>query len=299
MSEEHYTCPPDLVGDRVVLTVPATPAYLDLVTQAAEAVAAHAGFGPHGAGRCRLLAEEIFHNVAAECGRVGRRDPCRLELAVTSDGLTMCFVTDHLNYDPEQDAGYSLGAVLEGEPQDGLGLHLVKHYAQGITLTRRGAARELCLVVPRGDLDEGARPWGRLTPRLALGVTLTPAERNGRLVYRLDDPGRGKSYLARALAHQVLGLIDGRRSFAAVMAQTLKVMPEAGRHGVEDLFEVLIQRGLVQVSQEARSGAKVEVREQVEVKTLHALQAYQKAGLGGLGKTKGGSGSAGGADGGN
>ncbi len=277
MSEEQYACPPNLVGDQVVLSVPSEPGYLDLVTQTAESAARLAGFGPHGAGRCRLLAEEIFHNIAAECGKVGRRDQCRLELTVTADGLNLCFVTDHLNYDPQQDPVYSLGAVLEGEHQDGLGLHLVKHYAQGITLTKRGATRELCLSVARGHEDEGARPWGRLVPALAPGVTLTPAERQGRLVYRLDHPGRGKSYLARALAHQVLSLVNGRLSFAAIMAQTLKVMPEAGRHGVEDLFEVLIQRGLVEVSQESRTEALVEVREQVEVKTMQALHAYSKA----------------------
>lgn len=277
MSDRQYTCPPDLVGDRVGLTVPSSTGYLDMVTQAAESAARLAGFGPHGAGRCRLLAEEIFHDIAAECGKSGRRDDCRLEFTVTSDGLDMCFVTDHLSYDPEQDAGYSLGAVLEGEGTDGLGLHLVKHYAQGITLTKRGAVRELCLSVARSEGDEGARPWGRLVPALAPGVRLTPAERDGRLVYRLDHPARGKSYLARSMAHQVLSLIDGRLTFAAIMAQTLKVMPEAGRHVLEDFFEVIIQRGLVEVRQEARGKARVEVREQVEVKTLQALQAYQRA----------------------
>lgn len=80
----------------------------------------------------------------------------------------------------------------------------------------------------------------------------------------------------RALAHQVLSLVDGERSFAAIMAAALKVMPEKGRNAVEALFEVLIGRGLVEVKELPRPRAEVEVRTQIEAGTARALQSYQK-----------------------
>jgi len=167
--------------------------------------------------------------------------------------------------------------VLEGGEPEGLGLHLVKQYAQSITLTRKGQERRLRLVMARDSLDQGARPWSRLVPSLSPGVSLKPVERDGKLIYRLDDSARGKSYQARALAHQVLTLVDGRQSFGRIMAATLKVMPEVGRHQVEDLFQVLIQRGLVITQELPRPQAEIEVRDQLEVRTLQAMSAYKKA----------------------
>ncbi|MFH2126104.1 MAG: hypothetical protein ABIK12_06280, partial [Pseudomonadota bacterium] len=77
-------------------------------------------------------------------------------------------------------------------------------------------------------------------------------------------------------AHQVLSLVDGRRSFAAIMAAALKVMPEKGRNAVEALFEVLIGRGLVEMRELPRPQAEVEVRTQIEAGTARALESYQK-----------------------
>ncbi len=270
-------CPVELTGDRLSLVLPGSALYLEAVLNFTETAARLAGFGPHAAGRSRLLAEEIFRDIAAECSRAGHREDCRLDLTVTADGLDICFTTDHLSYDPEQTPEYSLGAVLEGREQDGLGLLLVKQYAQNITLTRRGRERRLCLSMARDEGDEGARPWQRLVPSLAPGVSLKPAEREGRLSWRLEDSARGKSYHARSLAHQVLSLVNGQDSFGRIMAHTLKVMPETRRHQVEDLFEVLLQRELVTVRELPRQGAEIEVRDQVEVRTVQALTAYKKA----------------------
>ncbi|MFH1036250.1 MAG: hypothetical protein V1806_17260 [Pseudomonadota bacterium] len=270
-------CPDDLSGQGVSLVVPGASAYLELVLNFGEGLARLAGFGPHGAGRCRLMAEEIFGHIASECARVGPLEDCRLDGQVTADGLSLCFTTDHLTYDPENTPEYSLDAVLEGGEPEGLGLHLVKQYAQAITLTRKGRQRRLCLAMARDTLDQGARPWNFLVPSLAPGVSLKPVERDGKLVYRLDDQASGKSYQARALARQVLGLVDGQASFGRVMAQTLKVMPEVSRHHMEDLFQVLIQRGLVSTRELPRPRAEIEVRDQVEVRTLQAMQAYKKA----------------------
>lgn len=271
------TCPSDLSGQGASLVVPSAPAYLAMVLEFSEGMARLAGFGPHGAGRCRLMAEEIFAHIAQECARAGPLEDCRLEATVTADGLRLCFNTDHLTYDPEKTPEYSLGAVLEGREPEGLGLHLVKQYAQGITLTRKGRQRQLCLSMARDTLDQGARPWSLLVPSLAPGVSLRPVEREGKLIYRLDDSAHGKSYQARSLARQVLGLVDGVQSFGRIMASTLKVMPELGRHQVEDLFQVLIQRGLVTTRELPRPRAEIEVRDQVEVRTMQALKAYKKA----------------------
>ncbi|MBI4800788.1 MAG: ATP-binding protein [Desulfarculus sp.] len=271
------SCSREVTGDSASLTVPSTLAYGGLVLDFCEGMARLAGFGPHGAGRCRLTAEEIFDHIAQECVQSGRREQCRLELEVIAEGLSICFITDHLTYDPQNTPEYSLGAVLEGGEPQGLGLHLVKQYAQSITLTRKGQERRLCLVMARDSLDQGARPWSRLVPSLAAGVSLKPVERDGKLIYKLDDSARGKSYQARALAHQVLTLVDGRQSFGRIMAQTLKVMPEVGSHQVEDLFQVLIQRGLVITQELPRPQAEIEVRDQLEVRTLQAMSAYKKA----------------------
>jgi anti-sigma regulatory factor (Ser/Thr protein kinase) len=271
------SCPSELTGGSASLVVPSTTAYGELVLNFSESMARLAGFGPHGAGRCRLMAEEIFGHIAQECARSGSGEDCRLECKVTADGLSLCFITHHLTYDPEHTPEYSLDAVLEGGDPDGLGLHLVKQYAQSITLTRRGRDRQLCLLMARDTLDQGARPWSLLVPSLAPGVSLKPAERDGKLIYRLDDTARGKSYQARALARQILGLVDGQASFARIMAQTLKVMPEVGRHQVEDLFQVLLDRGLLNARHLPRPQAEIEVRDQVEVRTVQALSAYKKA----------------------
>ncbi len=277
MEEPSQNCPAGADGERVSLTLPAALGYQDILGRAAEAVAGLAGLGPHAAGRARLLAQEVFSHVAAECAQAGGAGDCRLDLTISPDGLVLCFTADHLSFDPQVEPVYPLGQVLEGSPPQGLGLQLLRRYATGVTLVRRGAARELCLTVPRGESDQGARAWSQLVPSLAPGLTLTPVEREGRLRHRLDDARRGKSYLARSLAHHVLSLIDGQRSFGRIMAQTLKVMPEAGRHGVEDLFEVLIARDLVILRSDGQPGAGLQVRQEREPLASQALAAYQKA----------------------
>ncbi|MFH1057999.1 MAG: ATP-binding protein [Pseudomonadota bacterium] len=279
MSEmEAPACTAVLTGERLNLTVPGALEYVGLVLDFCAAAARLAGFGAYGAQRCRLIVEEIFSHIAGECGRGGRRDPCRLDLALEADGLSLCFTTEHLSYDPGLTPEYSLAAVLEGAEPEGLGLHLVKQYAKAITLTKRGPVRELCLSLARDDGEAGAHPWHRLVPALAPGVTLKPMEKDGKLVYKLEHAARGKTYLARALAHQVLSLVDGSRTFGQIMAQTLKVMPEQGRLQVEDLFQVLLDRGVVSARGLEREAAEIEVREQIDPRTLTALHAYQKAG---------------------
>ncbi|MCA1906326.1 MAG: ATP-binding protein [Desulfarculus sp.] len=269
-------CPTVLTGETMRLITPGAPEYLSLVLDFCEHAARLAGFGDHGARRCRLIAEELFHRVARECREAGRRDPCQLEATLTADGLNLCLTTDHLSWDPENEPAYSLAEVLEGAEPAGLGLHLVKRYAKAITLTRRGPSRELCLSLPRESDDQGVHPWHRLVPSLAPGVSLKPVEKDGRLVYKLEHAARGKTYLARALAHQVLTLVDGRQTFGQIMAQTMKVMPETGRHKLEDLFQVLMDRGVVTVRSLERPEAEIEVRQMLEPRTLQALSAYQK-----------------------
>jgi hypothetical protein len=199
-----------------------------------------------------------------------------VELSVLADGLELCFNTRHLAYDPSQEPDYSLDGVLEGRDVDGLGLHLVKAYARSITLTQKGSERRLCLFVTNQDAQAGERPWARLVPSLRAGLKLSPIQHEGRLQHRLDDKTTGKSFIVRALAHQVLSLVDGERSFAAIMAAALKVMPEKGRNAVEALFEVLIGRGLVEVKELPRPQAEVEVRTQIEPGAARALESYQK-----------------------
>jgi hypothetical protein len=265
-----------LTGDRVRLDVPVARVYLPLVLAAAEETAGLAGLGEQAKGRVRLIAEEIFLHIAAQCELTSLREPCQVELSILADGLEICFNTHHLAYDPTQEPDYSLDAVLEGEGVDGLGLHLVKAYAQSITLTQKGSERRLCLFVTNQSAQTSQRPWSRLLPTLRSGIKLRPIRHEGRLQHRLDDQTTGKSFIVRALAHQVLSLVDGKRSFAAIMAAALKVMPEKGPSAVEALFEVLMGRGLVEVKELPRPRAEVEVRTQIEAGTTRALESYQK-----------------------
>ena len=122
-------CPTVLTGETMRLTAPGAPEYLTLVLDFCEHAARLAGFGDHGARRCRLIAEELFHQVAQECQDQGRRDPCRFEATLTADGLNLCLTTDHLSWDPENEPAYSLADVLEGQEPAGLGLHLHGHAA--------------------------------------------------------------------------------------------------------------------------------------------------------------------------
>jgi anti-sigma regulatory factor (Ser/Thr protein kinase) len=276
MKQPSDTCSSTLTGDRVEIKVPVARVYLPLVLAAAQDTAGLAGLGDHAQGRARLIAEEIFLHIANQCELTGLREPCRVEFSVQADGLELCFTTSHLAYDPSKEPDYSLDAVLEGREQDGLGLHLVKAYAQSITLTQKGSERRLCLFLPNQTAQAGARPWSRLVPSLRAGYSLKPVQHEGRLHHKLEDASTGKSFLVRALAHQVLSLVDGQRTFAAIMASALKVMPEKGRHAVEDLFEVLIGRGLVDVKELPRPKAEVEVRTQLEAGTARALESYQK-----------------------
>lgn len=269
-------CSNTLTGDRVRLSVPVARVYLPLVLAAAEETASLAGLGDQARSRVRLIAEEIFMHIASQCERTSLREPCQVELSVSADGLEICFNTRHLAYDPSQEPDYSLDGVLEGRDVDGLGLHLVKAYARSITLTQKGSERRLCLFVTNQDAQAGERPWARLVPSLRAGLKLSPIQHEGRLQHRLDDESAGKSFIVRALAHQVLSLVDGERSFAAIMAAALKVMPEKGRNAVEALFEVLIGRGLVEVKELPRPQAEVEVRTQIEPGTARALESYQK-----------------------
>jgi anti-sigma regulatory factor (Ser/Thr protein kinase) len=276
MTPPNKECSNTLTGDRVELTVPVARVYLPLVLAAAEETANLAGLGDHAQGRARLIAEEIFLHIAAQCELTGLREPCSVDFSVQADGMEFCFTTSHIAYDPTKEPDYSLDAVLEGREQDGLGLHLVKAYAQSITLTQKGSARRLCLFLTNQTAQAGARPWSRLVPSLRAGLSLSPVRHEGRLQHKLEDETTGKSFIVRALAHQVLSLVDGQRSFSAIMASALKVMPEKGRHAVEDLFEVLIGRGLVELKELPRPSAEVEVRTQIEAGTARALESYQK-----------------------
>lgn len=276
MASKPDQCTSTLTGDRVRLSLPVARIYLPLVLTAAEETAGLAGLGEQAKSRVRLIAEEIFLHIASQCELTSLREPCHVELSVLADGLEVCFTTSHLAYDPTQEPDYSLDAVLEGREVDGLGLHLVKAYAQSITLTHKGSERRLCLFVTNQAAQMGDRPWSRLVPSLRSGLKLSPIQHEGRLQHRLDDQTTGKSFIVRALAHQVLSLVDGQRSFAAIMAAALKVMPEKGRNGVEALFEVLIGRGLVEMKELPRPSAQVEVRTQIEAGTARALESYQK-----------------------
>jgi hypothetical protein len=271
------SCHPPAPGDEVVVIAPAAPAYVGVALEAVQAMAELAGLGPHAAGRARLIAEEIFLHIAGECRKALRRESCRLGLTMAPDGLRLCFKTRFLAYDPDRTPEYSLQQVLAGGSVEGLGLHLVRTYARDITLTRKGADRELCLLMTRQEGDYGSRPWSRLVPELRPGLNLSPMEHQGRLLHRLEDAEGGKTYLARALAHVALSLIDGRKTFAWIMGRALKVLPDQNRHAVEDLFEVLIEKGLVSVRELAPpQPSRVRVRRESEPETKRVLDAYQK-----------------------
>lgn len=268
---------PAPTGDQVVLIVPASREYLEIVTHNAQSLAGLAGFGAIGAGRARLLAEEVFLHICAHSLATGRRGECRLELATTPDGMSISFITEHLAYDPDPDAAYSPQEVLEDGPHDGLGLHLVRAYAQNMTFTHRGAQRELLIALARGESEAKGRPWNRMVPRLSPTVSISPMEHQGRLLHRMDDKATGKSFLMRPLAHQIINLIDGQASFENILSRTLKVMPERSRLQVEEIFEVLIQKSLVEVSELPRAQAEVEVRKELQPQERQGLAAYKKA----------------------
>jgi hypothetical protein len=103
-------------------------------------------------------------------------------------------------------------------------------------------------------------------------------EYKGKRIHRLDDKKTGRSFRVRALAHQVLSLIDGATSFGRIMARTLKVMPEVTWNHVEDLFEVLIDNNLVVLQELPRRKAEFRIKEEMDSASLRALEAYRKVG---------------------
>ncbi len=152
---------------------------------------------------------------------------------------------------------------------------MIRAYARKITLVNRGAERELRLQLALGPEDDGP-PWARMVPTLREGLTLARHEHEGRLLHRLDDGRTGKSYLVRPLAHHVISLIDGRRDFGHILAQTRKVMPEQPRPAVEDLFRVLVDQGLVTLLTLPRGEAEVEVKRELPPAERAGLAAYAR-----------------------
>ena len=265
-----------LTGDQLKLEAPAVMAYMGVVAHLAQEAAELAGFGPNQAGRARLIAEEVFSHIVSECDRTGLRENCEAEFNLTADGLEMVFITQNLSYRPDKLGEYSLDSVLENGDAGGLGLYLVRTYAQNISLTTRGPARSLSISLARKPDDGGSRQWSALVPSLAPGLKLARMEHKGKLVHRLDDQNTGKSFIVRSLAHQILSLVDGVSDFGAIMAKTRKVMPEQEVHHVEDLFEVLIQKGLVKVREKPQARAEVEVKRELEPVQKAGYAAYQK-----------------------
>ena len=88
---------------------------------AAEQAARLAGFKEHGAKRARLMAEEVFAHVCAEAAKAGQSGECGLSLEPVEDGLSICFSTTHLAYDPESEPAFSLRTALEDGDAAGLG----------------------------------------------------------------------------------------------------------------------------------------------------------------------------------
>lgn len=272
------SCRTVLPGDEVRLSLPAAAAYLPVLLAAAESMAVLAGFGPRAAGRARLVTEEVFSHVAEQCWRGGQRQAVDVGLRAEADGLILRFSTPIISFDPESLPDYSIEDLLGSGGAEGLGLHLVRAYARDMTLTRKGSSRELRLTLARQQEDVGSRPWHRIVPSLSPGITLRPMSHQGRLVHRLEHAGSGKTFIVRDLAREVLALIDGRRSFGAIMGHVGKVMPEKGRQEVEDLFEALIGRGLVSIETTPLPQAELKVRDEIEPGHLRAMDAYHKAG---------------------
>ena len=123
----------------------------------------------------------MFSHIVSECEKTGHREQCRAEFNFTADGLEMVFITQNLSYRPDNLGEYSLDSVLENGDAGGLGLYLVRTYAQNISLTTRGPARELSISLARKPDDGGSRLWSALVPSLAPGITLARMEHKGRL----------------------------------------------------------------------------------------------------------------------
>jgi anti-sigma regulatory factor (Ser/Thr protein kinase) len=269
------SCATALPGQLVRLSVPATSPHLGVVAATTEAMAELAGLGSHATSRARLIAEEIFMHVSDQCGMEGSQGELGIKYCLAPDGLQISFKSKYLAYDPQAGARYSLESLFQEGAAAGLGLHLVKTYAQKISLKKKGLERELIILMARREGELGSRAWSRLVPHLADGLKLSPFEHKGKWMHRLDMPGGAKPLVVRAMAHQVLSLVDGETHFGQIMAHTLKVMPERDQHEVEDLFEVLIERGIVRVSKLPLPAAEVEITEE-DRSAAKAIKAYER-----------------------
>lgn len=262
---------------RVSLRLPVDLAFLGVLLSAVEAMAVLAGLGPDAARRARLMTEELFALVSSREAELNLDSGVGVELEAVADGLAICFSTQSPVLDPDSLPEHSLADLLAGCDEGGLGMCLVKTYASGITFTRRGPERELCLVAPRHEDEAGGRPWTRLVPTLAEGVKLTPIEHEGRRAHRLDHGPGGKTYLVRALAFEVISRLDGEATFGRIRDRVLQVLPGVGRDQVEELFELLIGRGLVNLRLIPREPAEIAVQEARDHRAVRALAAYQRA----------------------
>lgn len=265
-----------LLSSPVELKIPIGRSFVDVMATLGESMGRAAGLGQHARNRVRLISEEIFMYVVERAEAVNNTETLVVVLQIVPSGLSLSFKSSFLIFDPGALPEYSMDVMLEDDDAIMLRMHLLKNCAEKISLVKNGVNRELTVVMNRREAENGTRSWSRLIPSLSPGLLVTPVEHEGKRLHRLDMEKNGRSFLVRSLAHHLLTMIDGKQSFAGIMAKTLQIIPDSDQSQIEELFEAFIERGLVDTEEMQIPEVEMEILGDGDDKATRAIEAYKR-----------------------
>ena len=265
-----------LLSSPVELKIPIGRPFVEVMATFGESMGKAAGLGKHARNRVRLISEEIFMYVVERAEAANHNEALVVTLQIVPSGLSLCFNSNLLTFDPEALPEYSIDAMLEDDDSIMLRIHLLKNCAEKISLVKNGINRELTVVMNRREAETRTGSWSRLIPSLSSGLVLTPVEHEGKRLHRLDMEKSGRSFLVRSLAHHLLSMIDGKQSFSGIMAKTLQIIPDSDQRQIEALFEAFMERDLVVTEQLQVLEAELEILGNADEKATRAIEAYKR-----------------------
>jgi anti-sigma regulatory factor (Ser/Thr protein kinase) len=118
-------------------------------------VAASAGVHPDVAWKAEMCLNEAATNIIMYAFEDGARHPIHVEIQPASDAVRMTIVDDGRPFNPLDVAPQPIVESLESAPVGGLGIHVIRSYAQAVSY-RRDVDRNV-LVLTFGAETESRR----------------------------------------------------------------------------------------------------------------------------------------------